>query len=130
VCLTAAAIDRDCLSVEYARATANAERISILASSEDDVLKLAFPVGDPIADLLHQDHTPFQPALGSVGPPTPASPPIGFPWQIPDLPAYGHGDYLPPATNALPPGAGALWTQPADFMRKTFLGEALTWPPV
>ena len=68
VCLTAAAINRDCLTSEYAIAAQNSEQISLLASREDLVLKVAFTVGDPFADLLHDDHTPFEIALGSEGP--------------------------------------------------------------
>src|SRR5262249_1877754 len=69
VCLTAAAINRDCLNTEYAAAARNSQSISILSSREDYVLKIAFSVGDPFADLLHDDHTPFEMALGYAGPP-------------------------------------------------------------
>jgi len=121
VCLTAAAINRDCLTAEYAAAAGNSEQISILASHEDYVLKVAFKVGDPIADLLHDDHTPFQAALGSDGPPPPAPPLVKYPWQIPDKDDYGHGDYLP--------SDRTKWPQAADFMRRAFFGLAQTWPP-
>jgi hypothetical protein len=130
VCVTAAAINRDCLTAEYSRAAANSEMISILASHEDDVLKIAFSVGDPFADLLHDDHTPFQAALGSGGPPTPAPQPVRFPWQIPDGDDYGHHSYLPPAQAvALPPPPGTQWAQAANFMRRAFFGQPQTWPP-
>jgi hypothetical protein len=122
VCLTAAAINRGCLAEEYSSARKNAEAISILASHEDDVLKLAFSVGDPFADLLHDDHNPFQTALGYDGPPTPVLPPIHLPFQIPDSCDFGHHNYLPPG---LPP----KWEQAADFMKRAFLGQPQTWPP-
>jgi hypothetical protein len=129
VCLTAGAINRDCLVSEYKAAAANADRISILASGQDDVLKLAFSVGDPIADLLHDDHSPFTAALGSKGPPVPAQPPILAPWQIPDPEDYGHGDYLPPSDgSALPPADGARWIKSAEFMRRAFWGVRQDWP--
>jgi hypothetical protein len=124
VCLTAAAINRDALVGEYRFVPSIADRISLLASHSDDVLKLAFTVGDPFADLLHDDHSPFQPALGSDGPPLPAISPITQPWQIPDRYGYGHGDYLP----GLPPPAVAKWQKAADFMRRSFFGQQQTWP--
>jgi hypothetical protein len=130
VCLTAAAINRDCLTTQYRDAAENCERVSILASHEDFVLKVAFAAGDPFADLLHDDHTPFQAALGSNGPPTPAGPPILFPWQIPDPSDYGHHDYLPSCqANAVPPPPGAKWRQAADFMKRAFFAQPQTWPP-
>lgn len=130
VCLTAAAINRDCLETEYAGATANASAISILASRKDLVLKLAFPIGDPIADLLHEDHTMFERALGAQGPPVPASPPIASPWQIPDAAGYGHGDYLPPGDHVQNPltAGQARWPRSAGFMTRAFRGDPQTWP--
>ncbi|HEX4507157.1 MAG TPA: alpha/beta hydrolase [Alphaproteobacteria bacterium] len=128
VCLTAAAINRDCLTTQYARAAANADSISILASEADWVLKVAFSIGDPFADLLNDDHTPFQAALGRKGPPTPAPPPIRAPWQTPDNPpGYGHGDYLPKCA-PLPAPAGTLWLNAADFMKRSFLRQRQPWP--
>lgn len=124
VCLTAAAVNRDCLTAEYAAAASNAEQISILASREDKVLKLAFPIGDPLSLLLHADHTPFQIALGSEGPPTPAPALVRPPWQISDSEPqgdYDHGDYLPPATPS-------KWPRIADFMKRAFLEQRQTWP--
>lgn len=130
VCLTAAAIDRDCLTTEYSEATANSEQISILASHEDYILKIAFRVGDPFDDLLNDDHTPFQAALGYDGPPLPAPPPVRYPWQIPDADDFGHHDYLPPDQMiALPPPPGTKWAQAADFMKRAFFGQPQSWPP-
>jgi alpha/beta hydrolase family protein DUF900 len=120
VCLMAGAINRDCLIAQYAVAAAKCDRIVALASDNDDVLKLAFTVGDPFADLLHDDHTPFQPALGSNGPPTPTS--VQPPWQIADGEDYGHGSYMPPG-----PGDNR-WEWPADFLRRNLYGQPLIWP--
>jgi len=121
VCLAAAAINRDCLSSEYATAAKNSERISLLASREDYVLKIAFSIGDPFADLLHDDHTPFQMALGSEGPPMPPPQQVRPPWQISDQDNYGHSDYLPPTDPA-------RWPHAADFMKRAFLAQPQTWP--
>jgi alpha/beta hydrolase family protein DUF900 len=129
VCLTAAAINQDCLATEYAAAAQNAAAISILASHKDMVLKLAFPIGDPIADLLHSDHTLFERALGYAGPPVPASLPVKFPWQIPDSAGYDHGDYLPSGNPGAPVPIPAIWNQPADFMARAFRGQTQSWPP-
>jgi hypothetical protein len=121
VCLAAAAVNQDCLTTEYAAATQKAERISLLASHEDDVLKIAFAVGDPFADLLHDDHSPFEPALGYDGPPAPPPQPVQYPWQIPDADDYGHSDYLPPTDPN-------RWPNAADFIKRAFLGQSQTWP--
>jgi esterase/lipase superfamily enzyme len=59
VCLTAAAVNKDCLATEYSSATQKSSAISILASRKDWVLQVAFHIGDPIADLLNDVHTPF-----------------------------------------------------------------------
>jgi hypothetical protein len=130
VCLTAAAINRDCLTTEYAGVVDNSSLISILASHEDYVLKLAFTIGDPFADLLHDDHSPCQAALGAGGPPTPAPSPVRYPWQIPNGSRYGHHDYLPPGQAiTLPPPPNPKWPNAADFMKRAFFGQAQTWPP-
>lgn len=80
VCLTAAAINRDCLHAEYMVDVCNLERVAVLASHHDEVLKIAFSLGDPFADLLHDDHAPFQAALGYGGPPASEPPPVSEPW--------------------------------------------------
>jgi hypothetical protein len=128
VCLAAAAINRNCLETEYAAAAANSAAISLLASHKDLVLKVAFEIGDPIADLLHDDHAAFQPALGYDGPPKPAAPPVAPPWQIADSASFGHGDYLPPGDAVQSAAAAAKWRQPAGFMARALRGEPQTWP--
>lgn len=125
VCLTAGAINRDCLTTEYASSVAISDAISVLASRRDLVLKVAFAIGDPIADLLHDDHTPFQPALGYSGPPRPAPPPV-FPWQILDSEDYDHSDYLPPGDGQQAPAA--KWPRVAEFIANAYRGRPQTWP--
>jgi|SRR5579871_1328494 len=124
MCLAAGAINNDCLSTQYAAATKNVEQVSLLASQEDYVLKVAFAAGDPFADLLNDDHTPFETALGLKGPATPAPPQVTLPWQISDSGAqgdYGHSDYLPPS-------APDKWPRVADFMKRALLGQPQAWP--
>lgn len=130
ICLTAAAVNRDCLSTEYATATANSSAVSILASHNDLPLRIAFPVADAMSDVFHYDHSPFQPALGYGGPPSPALPPIIPPWQIPDAADYGHHDYLPPgdSTQNDPESEGQKWLLPAGFMARAFHGQTQSWP--
>ena len=128
VCLTAAAIDQDCLRREYAAAARNADSISILASHEDTVLKLAFPVGNPIFRWFQDAGDYFQIALGYDGPPRPAAPPINAPWQIADRDDYGHGSYLPPSGQVAPPAPNAQWLRVAEFMANAFNRQPQSWP--
>jgi hypothetical protein len=123
VCLAAAAINQDCFLREYISTTKVSDRIFMLASEEDEVLRLAYAIGDPFADLLHQDHSYFTRALGRDGPPIPAVTPLTSPWQIPNDLDYGHGDYLPGA----PPSNGK-WMAAANFMKNVFHGRPQTWP--
>jgi pimeloyl-ACP methyl ester carboxylesterase len=57
VCLMAAAVDNDCLgrtgSTYYRDATLAAERLAVLASEEDRVLGLAYPLGDLLQTVLY-----------------------------------------------------------------------------
>jgi hypothetical protein len=117
LCLTAAAINRDCLTAEYRSAAANADSIFLLASHSDTVLRLAFPLGDPISNILDHDHAFFGAALGYEGPPPPADPPVAFPWQIQDGYGYKHGSYLPPTDPA------AFSQRVTDFVRRAFRGQ-------
>jgi len=126
VCLAAGAINRDCLTAEYAAARANCGAISNLASVDDKVLKLAFPVGDALSDALHDDHTPFTPALGYRGPPAPP-PSAVAPAQIPAADGYDHGDYMPPAGPG-PLAQGGKWRDAVGYMARAFRGQAQTWP--
>jgi hypothetical protein len=124
VCLTAGAINRDCLDAEYASVRSRAASIAILASHSDWVLKVAYAVGDPISDLLHDDHRPFQSALGYDGPAVPGETPIVPPWQIPDGQDFGHHDYLPKPDT----GPTGKSLEAAGFMARALRGERQTWP--
>ncbi len=120
LCMMAGAINRDCLITQYAGVAAKCDRVSLLASHADHVLKLAYPLGDLIACLIHDDHS-LQSALGYAGPPTPAPPAVQAPWQIPDAQAYDHGDYLPS-------DGDIRWQWPADFLRRNLYGQPVIWP--
>lgn len=129
VTLTAAAIKRDCLSGEYASAFSNADLIAVLASRNDQVLKLAFPVGDSFMSLFSRDRAPPQFALGYEGPPQAIGTTVP-PWQIPDNAGYDHADYLPPSNVDLTAKQkqSRKWEKPAAFMRRAFRGERQIWP--
>jgi hypothetical protein len=130
ICLTAGAVNDDCLATEYTAAAASAAAVSVLASRRDNVLKIAFRIADPIADLLHDDHRSFEEALGTDGPAAPVPPVVVPPWQIADKDDYGHGDYLPPGdavVDAAPQGA-PKWPRAAGFMGRAFRREGQSWP--
>ena len=96
--LMAGAIDDDCLTAEYAVATKNVDEISLLASTRDDVLAFAYPLGNPLQGIIDRGHPYYHAALGRTGPaqPYPATPPMRANWQIPANLDFGHNDYLPP----------------------------------
>ena len=128
LCVTAGAVNAGCLNEEYASAARNTGAVVTLASAKDHVLSLAFPIGDLIADILDDDHRPFERALGRKGPTKPYGPTIS-PWEIPDDAAFDHGDYLPPSALAQPaPDPAAKWTSAVGFMGRAFRRQAQTWP--
>jgi hypothetical protein len=97
VLLMAGAIDNTCLTGEYKNACNKIEEISILASTRDDVLALAFPLGNPLQGIIDRGHPYYHEALGREGPapPYPPAPKLHPNWQIPANLNYGHHDYLP-----------------------------------
>jgi len=97
VLLMAAAIDNNCLTNEYANATTKIDQISILASTCDDVLAAAFPLGNPIQGIIDSGHPYYHAALGREGPAqlAPLVSRVHAGWQIPKKWNYGHLDYMP-----------------------------------
>jgi Alpha/beta hydrolase of unknown function (DUF900) len=94
--LMAGAIEDDCLVNEYRAAADKVEEIYVLSSRKDWVLEFAFPIGNPIGEIVMRGHPYFKAALGRNGPAEPI--PLekrGGAWRIPDGWDYGHGDYLP-----------------------------------
>ena len=124
-CITAGAVNADCLDAQYQAAARNCGEIRTLSSKQDLVLKLAYPPGDFLADLLDPDHKQFEPALGRGGPETPY--PAGVrPSEIADTASYDHGDYFPPAASPVP--AGGKWRDAVGFMAAAFRGQPNAWP--
>jgi hypothetical protein len=91
----AAAIDDTCLVKEYQDAAKQMGKISVMASSCDDVLKWAFPAGNLASGMVARGD-PYSPgALGRYGP-NPANQPANL-WQTPNLPelwTFGHPSYI------------------------------------
>jgi hypothetical protein len=94
VMLMAPAIDDNCLTAEFRAAAAKVGAISVLASKKDEVLSMAFPLGNFFAGILDAGHPWWRAALGHRGPAKPW--PVNFeaPFEIPDGWNFGHGDYL------------------------------------
>lgn len=135
VTLMAGAVNQNCLAEEYEAAAGKAGRLSLLASRGDNVLRFAYPLGDPLADLLHDDHTVFEPALGYAGPSAALAAHVAGPWQIP-MPAapsnidYDHSNYLPPSSAAMPAPATdpPSYVPVAHYIANAFYGRRQTWP--
>jgi hypothetical protein len=126
VCVTAGAVDSNVLSKQYLAARDNAHRVSVLASSKDKVLKLAYPLGDFGADVLFGDKdSPWKGALGLKGPKPTEVPPKVEHRQIPAASKYGHGDYFPPSDGS---GAGTKWPISVAYMRRCIDGAPDAWP--
>ena len=68
VALMAGAINNDCLIHEYKAATKNIGKITILASTGDDVLAMAFPMGNLAEGIVDAGHPYYEAALGHRGP--------------------------------------------------------------
>jgi esterase/lipase superfamily enzyme len=118
MCLAAAAVDRDVLTRQYARALANSESVSVLSSVKDRVLQLAYPGGDFLSDIFGDGDSPFRTALGFKGPrPHPGQSVAHH--AIPKTLGCGHGDYLP---------LGGQWQPVAQYVRNCFDGAQQIWP--
>ena len=138
-CLLAAAIERSCLEVEYADAFARTERLYVLASQKDWVLKQAFPVGNFLGHVLVPTANPLSKALGFAGP-TRAIGRTSRPWQIGDADDYGHSNYLPSSDSdqSFPPDRKKLsaeeykeatkYIEVTHFLRRAFNFERQIWP--
>lgn len=123
--LMAGAIENNCLDQEYRDAAGKAEKIYLLASVADWVLHYAFPIGNPVGQIIMQGHPYFRTALGRDGPAQQLPPEQqGGAWDIPKDWDYVHADYLPkdsngqrdptsvsqPASNAPEPPDKSAWS--------------------
>lgn len=101
--LMAGAIDDNCLDVEYADTVGQIDKISILSSYNDDVLAMAFPLGNFAAGILTRGSPYWHAALGREGPQTTLQGKVQAGWEIPNAWDYGHHNYLPQLAPAGPP---------------------------
>lgn len=104
VILMAGAIDDNCLTNEFQLAAAKIGQISILASERDEILALAFPLGNLLSGIVDTGHPWWHGALGRSGPQQPRPQNFRGPFLIPPDWGYGHLDYLqvaPAATGAV-----------------------------
>jgi Alpha/beta hydrolase of unknown function (DUF900) len=104
VILMAGAINDDCLANEFQSAAAKIGEISILASESDEILALAFPLGNLLSGILDAGHPWWQGALGRSGPQQSWPQNFRGPFLIPSDWNYGHLDYL----RVAPSAAGAV----------------------
>jgi hypothetical protein len=104
----AGAIDNTCFNDEFQSVASQIDQISVLASTQDYVLAVAFPLGNVIGGILTVGHPWYHQALGRGGPAAP--PPSNFvpPCEIPSNWDYGHFDYLGVAP--LPPPVALPFT--------------------
>ena len=94
--LMAGAIEDDCLSNEYKETAKRVDQIHVIASRSDWVLEFAFPIGNPVGEIIMHGHPYFRTALGRAGPANGIPAELrGDCCQIPDHLGYGHGNYLP-----------------------------------
>ncbi|MDY0873934.1 alpha/beta hydrolase [Dongia rigui] len=129
ICLTAAAVDNDCLTRQYATVPGQCRTFANLASNNDRVLKYAYPAGDFFSDLFGDNDSPWSGALGLKGPKGAVGSNVHAS-QIPDTPPYDHGNYLPPSASTPPAATNPpqLWERAADFMARAFRDQTQTWP--
>ena len=114
--MMAPAVSDDCLTGEFAAAAKRVREIVLLGSKQDDVLKEAFPLGNPISGIFAQGHPYWHAALGREGPaayPLPNN--IQPNWLLPDEWNVGHSDYLPPPSPFTAPYAPMPFASPVQF---------------
>lgn len=92
--IMAGAIDNTCFATEFQNQAGQIDKLSVLASTKDDVLELAFPLGNLIGGIIAEGHPWFHTALGRSGPAKTAPNNFLQPFQIPSNWNYGHSNYL------------------------------------
>lgn len=94
VMLMAGALDDDCLTNEFEAAAAKVNQISLLSSAKDEVLSLAFPMGNFVSGIIAAGHPWWHAAIGHAGATTPWPQNLQTLYMIPDCWNYQHGNYL------------------------------------
>jgi Alpha/beta hydrolase of unknown function (DUF900) len=125
--IMAGAIDDDCLDTEFKDAAAKIEEISVLASSADEVLSKAFPLGNFLGGIVAAGHPWWRAALGANGPSTPWPDNFQAPFEIPGNWDFGHGDYLKRDAPPTPPIAAPIEITPNGSAEPTSHGWQEAW---
>lgn len=126
MCIAAPAVDNDCLSNRFAEALSRVERLTVLSSKSDRVLRWAYPLGDFFSDVFGDDDSAFRGAMGLKGPRPMPGPPVRA-QAIPTDDKYDHGDYFPGAA-VQPGGKAPKWVKATNFWAKALRAEGvLTW---
>jgi hypothetical protein len=94
VTLMAGALDDDWLTNEFEEAAAKVGQISLLYSAKDEVLSLAFPMGNFFSGIIAAGHPWWHAAIGHAGATTPWSENLQSLSMIPDCWNCQHGNYL------------------------------------
>ena len=94
VMLMAGAVDDNCLISEFEAAAAKVGQISLLSSAKDEVLSLAFPMGNLVSGIIAAGHPWWHAAIGHAGATTPWPSNLQSLYMIPDCWNYQHGNYL------------------------------------
>jgi hypothetical protein len=94
VMIMAGAVDDDCLTNEFEAAAAKVDRVSLLSSAKDEVLSLAFPMGNFFSGIIAAGHPWWHAAIGHAGATTPWPQNLQTLYMIPDCWNYQHGNYL------------------------------------
>jgi hypothetical protein len=102
VVLMAGAVDDNCLTTEFKSTAAKIGTISVLASKRDEVLSMAFPLGNFFAGIIAEGHPWWRAALGHLGPSKARPANFLAPFEIPDNWDFQHGNYLHIDPNPVP----------------------------
>ena len=125
MCIAAPAVDNDSLSKRFKEGLARVERLTVLSSKKDKVLRWAYPLGDFFSDVFGDDDSAFRGALGLRGPRPMPGPPVQA-RAIPTDDDYDHGDYFP-GKAATPGGKPPKWVKATDFCARALRAGPLTW---
>jgi len=126
MCLAAPAVDASCLSKRFAPGLSRVQRLAVLTSKKDNVLRWAYPLGDFFSDIFGDSDSALEGALGFGGPSPRGGPPVH--WDpIPEKPPYDHGDYFPSG----PPSAAKIkWIKSTEYWGRAMRGApGLKWEP-
>ncbi len=135
IILTAPAADNNTLVKQHVAARNNANAVHVLSSKRDRTLKYVYPAGDAISDILGDDDSPFNAALGYRGPKPavmdrvvpfgiPGKPHNGGPQNPALLSDYDHCDYFPPFSN----DSDAKSRTVSNYIAAAFSGKGTRWP--